>query len=939
MTRGDIDEIPVGKSEYERADFWIARRDFVDEVIEKPARTLVRLVRRSLDCREGGTDATFTVPVAIDAKWDERSTYQGGSLLVHAVACSAVQSLYDDRRRYPWLDSVKKDLGSIHDRIPEAFFNHPALQEKDLLDRLDVLGDPVFGALNPVTAAEVFWVLIRAGERYAHGQVGFLALFSLLWALKRQTHGRFIAGASLGHWRPSVAITARCLLPILQLTRIISRRARLYREAADLCGQMHENEQATTEYQRWKFASALERLSAVLHRLAEISIDRRDVERVAESVTALADPIAPQTATGPIAEEVRRQLRTLFVKLGEQNASILKGAREATFGLQTELIAILGRDDERRRLLRKKCNVRPMWDEQLKGASQANETCAAILDELERVVSKSHDLPPENAFTHDVLVSTLEQFAQVNDKIEGILREAISENEEWCRSSVTREVAFASAGNDSEFDAAELLSGLVIAQGTEKITRAAIEDAIRHSLRSARSDGSWASDQPIYVEKHFVGVWPGTADLLFLLSTAVHSRHGLVSGDVADRHLLRYVDLLEARRRKNRPTWWDEKEAVWGFPSESREDFIDVWETAMSVRALLEIREVIEDRLWEICDDRFTIRQPQMELAELDPVDLGARHGKRLQTRLIRTAAKTRSGHSGAEYAYVLHGPPGSSKSAIAEAIAREMWTPDSRFIRITPADFTRRGEDGVDFEARFIFRLLSHVRRVTILFDEIDDLLRKRKVDAELAFIRLVIPGMLNRLQDLREAAPRQEICFLLATNYVDQIEPALTRRGRIDAAIPVPYPDSWSRESILDRNVSRTQAERAIADLPRSMKDAVVSRTAAWPWATYQKLCRKVIDDGCRTVDDVQVLIDEFSADFEPADYYYKNSHRWKTTSPLVNEFAHFTFGASKSEHECRRQVTELEAHLRSYDDVPVDDLKLVERFDHAWRDTERG
>jgi hypothetical protein len=177
MTRGAIDELPVGRSDYDRADFWIERRELVDEVIQKPARTLVRLVKRSL---KRGTDADgddrFTVPVAIDERWDEQETFQGGSLLVHAVACSAVQTLYDEQRRYPWIDPVRKELNGLHDAIPDAFFNHRALQEKDLLKRLRVLGDPVFGALNPVTAAEVFWVLIRAGERYAHGQTGFLAL-------------------------------------------------------------------------------------------------------------------------------------------------------------------------------------------------------------------------------------------------------------------------------------------------------------------------------------------------------------------------------------------------------------------------------------------------------------------------------------------------------------------------------------------------------------------------------------------------------------------------------------------------------------------------------------------------------------------------------------------------------------------------------------------
>ena len=101
----------------------------------------------------------------------------------------------------------------------------------------------------------------------------------------------------------------------------------------------------------------------------------------------------------------------------------------------------------------------------------------------------------------------------------------------------------------------------------------------------------------------------------------------------------------------------------------------------------------------------------------------------------------------------------------MAEAVGREMWSglhgDERRFIRITPADFTRGGEARLDAEARFIFDLLMHVRGVTLFFDEIDDLLRSRATRTDPNFIKLIVPAMLNRLQDLRDAAPRQQILF----------------------------------------------------------------------------------------------------------------------------------------------------------------------------------
>ncbi len=917
-----VTDLQFGQSDYERAEFWIEKRAQIDDVVQKPARTLLALVKRALE-RTKNDGLFYTVPAVIDQDIkQEPDTTGDGSLLVHAVVCSTVQMLYDQSRRYGWLDAVADDLSQTCAGLSEMLANHPARKEKTFLKRLDILGEPAFGALNPLTAAEVFWVLIRAGEKYAHGEVGFFALFSLLWSLKRDIEGRFVAGASIGEWHPTVAVTARCVLPILQLLEIIAKRAALYRDLEKACNQLRDHEGGGTQFDRWRFASALGQMSATLRGLAKVCIDPKAVEKAADDIERLADRIGPDTAVGPIAPKVREKLRVLFVRLGKGTAKILKEADAAIVRIESGLLVVLRHGGPLREQLKAKCRLTDNWKVQHDAAKEAAKVCRSALKKLQRIVTILQSVPNQkNALKHGRLVGLVSGLASANDGIRRILDEAIKENAEWCRNDVPREVAFASAGDDSEFDAAELLSGVVVAERTGLITRASIEDAVRHSLRASRADGSWVADQPIYLERRYVGVWPGTSDLLLLLSNAVRVPKG---PKVADSHLLRYVDWLEARRRRQLPQW--SKEELWGFPSESWEKGIDFWATATAVRGLLEIREIIEERLWEICEDRFTILEPQRGVTGLDPVDLGAIHGRRLQTRLLRTAASTRQNKPDAEYAFVLHGPPGSSKTAIAEAIGREMWSPDeARFVRITPADFTRGGEDGVDVEARFIFRLLSHVRGVTIFFDEIDDLLRKRDVKNELSFIRLVIPGMLNRLQDLRDAAPRQEICFLLATNYVDQIEPALTRRGRIDATLPVPYPDPWSRESILER----IAADKG-KDLPPALKEEIVSRASEWPWAIYQKLCKEML----RGEPDMNKVIRRFASDFESADYYYRIKERWEARSPLTTEFVHLAFARSKVYRECRERVEELQAFLQK-SGVSVDEHRMIDTFRRTWRE----
>ena len=88
----------------------------------------------------------------------------------------------------------------------------------------------------------------------------------------------------------------------------------------------------------------------------------------------------------------------------------------------------------------------------------------------------------------------------------------------------------------------------------------------------------------------------------------------------------------------------------------------------------------------------------------------------------------------------------------------------------------------------------------------------------------------MLNRLADLRGACPRQEVCFLLATNYIDKIEPALIRKGRIDRAIAVVYPDWESRTAMIPKGLRRWQKR-------------IVKETAGWPWMAIRTACDETL------------------------------------------------------------------------------------------------
>src|SRR5262249_49050747 len=141
----------------------------------------------------------------------------------------------------------------------------------------------------------------------------------------------------------------------------------------------------------------------------------------------------------------------------------------------------------------------------------------------------------------DVLAWCIARLAEVNEHVADLIDEAIGPAARWCRFVVRQGVAYASAGNDTEFDAAELLSAVIIAERWGSIAQLEVDDAIDKALRAIRPDGSWTAGQPIYVEKRALGVFPSMTDIVWLLVTAIRGQPKVQRGDAA---LMAFVEWL-----------------------------------------------------------------------------------------------------------------------------------------------------------------------------------------------------------------------------------------------------------------------------------------------------------------------------------------------------------------------------------------------------------
>jgi hypothetical protein len=547
-----------------------------------------------------------------------------------------------------------------------------------------------------------------------------------------------------------------------------------------------------------------------------------------------------------------------------------------------------------------------------------------------RCVEAGNETTQEGLFK--AIKKTISELVKSNLRISSHIRGPLTEATAWCRAVVDREIAHASGKNVSDFEPSELVNAIAVTvRWNLMTTESQVSAAVKSALNGAREDGSWKAGQPFYSPDDVQGIWPVTSAAIWTLTSAIGHYPDVREADDA---LFRYVDWLERRCvTLRRPAKVEPKTGQKGAdspPSDGGSEKlfeyvgwpgerlrhrrkIHLATTAYSINALLEIRDLVEYRLWQLCKERFTVVNVDKSLKQMDPVDLGVTHKERLHTRLARMAREAQflPEEKQAYYSLVLHGQPGSSKTSIAKSLSNEMWKAsssrwgggDPRLLRITPADFTRLGEARIDSEARLIFQLIGGIRGATILFDEIDDLLRERVPGSSaLRFIDLIVPAMLNRLADLRESCPRQETCFIIATNFIEKIEPALIRKGRIDASLAMVYPDWESRLALIEREFPH--------DDDHSQCKRLATKTAHWPYLTIKAALADIAErfdrsngvEPGRFEDAVDTIVVEHESSFSKPGYKARWQKMERFSQELLNEHIQHIFSISEAPDELK-------------------------------------
>jgi hypothetical protein len=412
----------------------------------------------------------------------------------------------------------------------------------------------------------------------------------------------------------------------------------------------------------------------------------------------------------------------------------------------------------------------------------------------------------------------------------------------WSETVLNRHLAYAASGAVTQFDPSELAHALkVVCRDGGRMRYAIILKALHTICAAQRPDGTWNCEQPFHWTENGTSMSPMSVEIASAVVAAVNmlvmnpERYGASQVEIAtglgpvNATLDRFFRWLSGSiqtfplpmsLRKGKKSERTEP-VLYGWCSDrvNESERIHSWATAAAIELLVDFRRLLQERINLLLRVEFISHHPSelTPLSKVDPTDLGkVVNAKRDHGPLIKQLMGHMREHRRLELAEgfwlpqkppaadisfwsgLFYGPPGTSKTFLAEAIAAELNWP---LISVNPSDFLSKGNDLIEARAQEIFSAFRSASRVVIFFDEIDELIRDRsdEKDGQRSALSFLTPSFLTKLQDLRKAAKKNEFIFILATNYKDRIDSAAIRSGRVDQSILVVYPDAPARANLL--------------------------------------------------------------------------------------------------------------------------------------------
>jgi hypothetical protein len=717
-----------------------------------------------------------------------------------------------------------------------------------------------FGELNPFTSAHVLGALSTTEKLVS--PACWESLFGIIWALERKyPQYKRQSGVSMPHSQPNAFITSLCIDAIELLFETLKRRWDRLNRLVGLIERLGKHEKTNSPgsvlASRWFNHRSQFLFSQIVQCVSEGSRDaaaknlfhqweqnlRTSFKVGVTTVDAVRTAFASAwNYSSEIHNDIEKKLKSYIDKLIARSELINK-ASEYFSGETNEHISDYsnyptGLIDERYMPkdaiaigVRKKL-FEEYWRDHANAAGTAKKDCTELQEFLVGVFG--YYGRAASTKDGDTFLTTMKEVATKFTEQTDWLRDRTAVSFEWCEAVMNHQLSLARSNRLGEFDVAELVHAARVVTRSGRVKDASvILEAISVACSVQYPDGKWPCTQPFFWRSTGLAAFPQSAEVGWALVsimetlTATPERYGLSQIQVlkametAEKSLESFLGWLIANVQsyrvpdllKSEPFDWV---IGWSSDRTPEQGLVHTWATANVIEFLVQFRHYLQEQINTILRVQFTSYHPS-DLGSMDKFDppnllednydlrIGTAIWRDLQLHRTRAMAKNhRLLYANMEmprmWSAILAGPPGSAKTYLAKCIAGELKWP---LIALSPSDFLSAGEAGLESRAREIFDSLRSGSQIVIFFDEIDELILDRaeqqRGSGGRSVFSFLTPSFLTKLQDLRDAAPRKSLIFLIGTNYSDRIDPAAKRSGRIDKEIVVVYPDEASREALL--------------------------------------------------------------------------------------------------------------------------------------------
>lgn len=406
------------------------------------------------------------------------------------------------------------------------------------------------------------------------------------------------------------------------------------------------------------------------------------------------------------------------------------------------------------------------------------------------------------------------------EKLHGTIR---LQSRDW----VLRQLGMHS-GRDPEFDPGSLLAAVCLLQRfAGRSARNLVRRGIDVLKESQDEDGSWRAD--IITIRHDHLIYVSSLEMATSLANIAIADVSTGATDLLpaiDEILLKCFPLFEAGYIDlGAESSASSVRRGWGNDRTRQSNVVEVWATALAMQFLMRLHRLRHaarqhDILtgYQLAGDRPVAgRWPDLDPVVPDPARTGSslvatldqamlnasdpsaerQIVRTLKREIVEPTVSSSANRPTKAASFLLYGPPGTRKTSLVKSLAEALgW----QVVVISPPTFLVGGIESLERRAEEIFGDLTQLRRVVILFDECEELFRRRlPVGAPESRTHgaFITSGMLPRLTDLRD---RSWVVFAIVTNTeLDELDPAITRQGRLDLRLRIGHPEVRAQTAYL--------------------------------------------------------------------------------------------------------------------------------------------